>query len=410
MIGGENAGTTSLDVVRSALVTRLRARRSDFADAIFAHVRGVSPLAGDAGADEDDVEYEAGLRAGVAAAIDYSFRSSTRGAGSSGSIPAAVAEQARRAARNGVSLDSVLLRCATGRALLADLVMREARELPNEALRNVLATQASSLDRLMAAIATEYRGELERVQRSPEQRRAELVRELLKDALVDTSEFDYQFDAWHLGLIATGVAASKTVGGLAARLGCELLSVSRGDVTAWAWLGSRRRLAIAEVEAMASMKLAGDTSLAMGEPCEGVDGWRLTHRQAQEAMLVSMHKSQCLTRYSDVLLLAAGLRNDTLAKSLQAIYLSPLNTDPTGGVALRQTLSAYFAADHNVKAAAAALGVDRGTVRKRLQTIERRLGRSPHTCQAELQVALGLEGLHKASDGVAERPPALCVV
>ena len=65
----------------------------------------------------------------------------------------------------------------------------------------------------------------------------------------------------------------------------------------------------------------------------------------------------------------------------------------------RKTLRAYFAAGRNAATAAAALGVDRHTVERRLNSIETRLGRQLHTCHAELEVALRLEELGDSSDG-----------
>jgi DNA-binding PucR family transcriptional regulator len=60
---------------------------------------------------------------------------------------------------------------------------------------------------------------------------------------------------------------------------------------------------------------------------------------------------------------------------------------------LYETLREYIAAEYNVSSAAAALGVVRGTVVNRLQTIEERLGRTLHPCSAELQIALLLDEL-----------------
>jgi hypothetical protein len=45
----------------------------------------------------------------------------------------------------------------------------------------------------------------------------------------------------------------------------------------------------------------------------------------------------------------------------------------------------------NVSSTAAALGVARNTIDKRLRTSEARLGRTLHPCPPELAIALGLE-------------------
>jgi DNA-binding PucR family transcriptional regulator len=95
-----------------------------------------------------------------------------------------------------------------------------------------------------------------------------------------------------------------------------------------------------------------------------------------------------IVQYTDHMLLAAVLQDATLAKSLEEIYLVPLASHSDGGGAWRTTLRAYFEAQGNAATAAATLGVDRATVRRRLDEIEHRLGRMLYTCQSELDLAL----------------------
>jgi DNA-binding PucR family transcriptional regulator len=164
----------------------------------------------------------------------------------------------------------------------------------------------------------------------------------------------------------------------------------------WAWLGGRQRLAAGEVGRLLDSSEPCEVSLAIGEPGWGTEGWRLTHRQAQAALLIALQKPQRLTCYADVALLASVLRDDLLARSLVGIYLSPLGKGSRGAV-LRQTLRAYFAAERNASSTASALGVARHTVENRLRAIEQKLGRTLHTHQAELEVALRLEELDRPS-------------
>lgn len=131
--------------------------------------------------------------------------------------------------------------------------------------------------------------------------------------------------------------------------------------------------------------------LAVGEPAAGVEGFRLTHRQAQSAQWVALRRRRTVTRYADVLLVSSALQDDLLAHSLRAIYLAPLTDGRDRDRALRDVLHAYFSSGHNVKAAAASLGIDRATVRRRLRAVEERLGRPLHACQPELALALRLE-------------------
>ncbi len=379
--------------MRPVVAGQLRERRAEIVEAICAHVReGVPDPAGD-----QDSEYLAGLRTAVAAAVDYGLMGIERE--EQCSVPTAAVEQARRAARDGVRLETVLRRYALGHTLLGDYILQvaEHQDLPGHgaAARSVLRGQGSLLNQLMASVASEYWRERERAGRSREQRRAERVQRLLAGTSVDTSEFDYDFDAWHVGVIAIGAGAREAVQAVAERLGRQLLLVSRADQTVWAWLGARRGPAFAGFERlMREMKLR-DIVSAVGEPGRGLDGWRLTHRQAQAARAVALRRPRRLTRYGDIALLASALENDMVTQSLRDIYLAPLDELREGAV-LRQTLRAYFAAGCNAATTAAALKVDRHTVRRRLRTIEQCLGRSVPTCQVELEMALRLQALDDA--------------
>ena len=57
----------------------------------------------------------------------------------------------------------------------------------------------------------------------------------------------------------------------------------------------------------------------------------------------------------------------------------------------KRTLRAYFAASQNISSTAAALGVTRGTVSKRLAAIEERVGRPLNRFSAEIETAIRLE-------------------
>jgi polyhydroxyalkanoate synthesis regulator phasin len=388
---------TSLHEIRADLVARLRARSAEIEDAIFTRVRALAEPA-----ESEDAEYRAGLRATVAESVDYVLISIERGEDWTGRIPAAAADQARRAARNGVGLDTVLRRYAAGDRLVGEIIMDEARRFPNEALRQVLRTQSTHVDRLMASVATEYMDELELMRRSPAQRVAERVQRLLAgDALLDAEGLDYEFDAWHLGLVVSGTGADVAARTLAAGLNRQPLVVGRGGDSAWAWLGGRQPLEITEVERYLAAGVLGDVSLAIGEPRHGLEGWRLTHHEAQAAQQVALRRPLPLTQASAVVLLAAVLRDEPLAKSLRETYLAPLDEHGDSGLVLRETLRAYFAAGFNAATAAAAMGVDRHTVQRRLRKVEEALGRLLHSCHAEIEVALSLEEL----DGAPSHAP-----
>jgi hypothetical protein len=384
----------SLKTIRLELVARLRARSAEIEDAIFARVRALSEPAG-----KEDPEYVAGLRAAVSRVLDYGLTNIERGDDWSEPIPSTAAVQARRAARSGVRLDTVLRRYAAGDRLLGDFIMDEADRFPSQALRKVLRAQGRQVDRLMAAVATEYMGELGRMRRSPAQRLAERVQRLVAgDSPADVGDLEYAFDGWHLGVIVKGEKGEDGVRSLAAELDCQVLVVPRGNNIVWAWLGARQPFAISGIDGLPVAGISADMSVAAGEPRKGIDGWRLTHHEARAALEVMLRKPQQLTRARDVILLAAVLRDDELARSLVHTYLAPLDGHGDSGAVLRETLRAYFSAGLNAATAAAALEVDRHTVQRRLRKVEEALGRLLPDCHAELVVALGLQELEGRVD------------
>jgi hypothetical protein len=369
---------------------------------IFARIR--DPVAfGSAGSE--DAEYLVGLRAAVAAAVDYVLTGIEQGEDWSGPIPSTAIAQAHRAARSGVNLDTLLLRYLAGHRVLGEFVRDEADRAGYSSHGHALhQLQESLLERLTTAVASEYTQECKRLERSPEQCRRELVQKLLAGERPDTSALDYEFDVWHLGMIATGTGAEKVVRGLADGLGRQLLPVACGEGTVWAWLGGHRKLAITDIERLLPAIGIASVSVAIGELRQGIDGWRLTHREAQAALPVALTKPQTLTRCADVPIEAALLPHELLTSLLVKNYLSPLSSPRDGGAVWRETLRVYFAKGCNATKAAVILGVDRHTVERRLKKVESALGRRIPTCHAELEVALRLEELGDTARGHAKVP------
>src|SRR5262249_31348074 len=167
--------------------------------------------------------------------------------------------------------ERVLLRANAGHRVLEDFVVQEvdyASERP--LLRGVFGTLGALLDHFTALMAHEYQGEAERMARSPELRRMERVQGLLAGRRVEAAGLGYELDAWHLGVIAMGGKAAETVRALAAALGRELLSVSRGEETVWAWFGGQRALDVAEIERRLWAEKPVGVSLVVGAPGRGI--------------------------------------------------------------------------------------------------------------------------------------------
>lgn len=389
MNGTANGRARSIESVR-AVVGGLRAHRDEIAQAIYARIQEAVPDT----AGGRDPTYDAGVRAAVTAVLDYCLAAIEYGPAWSAPIPVEATAQARGAARAGVSVGTVLRRYFVGYRRLGELAAEETARLSlasNEAvLHHIRSTQDALLEHLNAAVEHEYDQERERMVCSPEQRRVELVCRLLDGETASRSELadlGYRFDAWHVGLIATGSRARAALENLKADR--QLLPVPHSEETVWAWLGGRRRLTQADMGCIHVDREPG-VSLAIGEPATGIEGWRQTHQQAQQALQVAVTGPQTRIRYADIALLTPWLEAPDRGRALVELYLSPLDNQKDGGAGARQTLRAYLETDRNVSSAARRLGINRRTLTNRLNNIEESLGYKLDVRKSELEVALRL--------------------
>jgi len=384
------ASAPSFDEACAALVSRLRGRLPELEAAVATRVHAIADPR-----EVADPSYLHSLNNALTTALDYALVAIELGERRAPGIPPALLAEARLAARAGVPLDAVLRRYVSGNALLGDFLVEEAEraEVPTAALRRLLRRQATLLDRLLAAVSEEHTREAKSWPSSSAERRRECVKSLLAGEQVDHSELGYDLDGHHLALMAKGEGAPEAMRLLAKRLDRRLLAVCREEESIWAcWLGGRRPL-----EAGRALRALGEIPLdrvvvTVGEPGEGLSGWRLSHRQAKAALPIAERRGEPVLHYADVVLLTSILRDDLVATSLHQLYLEPLERTPDGGKAARETLRAYFSAERNVSSTAAALGVDRRTVSNRLRAIEQLFGRPLKDVAAELETALRLDG------------------
>ena len=341
-----------------------------------------------------DPSYLHSLNGALTTALDYALVAIELGERRAPGIPPALLAEARLAARAGVPLDTVLRRYVSGDAQLGDFLVEEAEraEVPTAVLRRLLRRRATLLDRLLEVVSVEHVREAKSWPSNTAERRRECVKSLLAGEQVDHSELGYDLDGHHLALMAKGEGAPEAMRRLAKRLDRRLLAVCREEEAIWAcWLGGSHPLEARQaLQALAEIPL-DRMIVTVGEPGEGLSGWRLSHRQAKAALPIAERRGEAILHYADVVLLTSILRDDLVATSLHQLYLEPLETTPDGGKAARETLRAYFAAERNISSTAAALGVDRRTVTNRLRAIEELFGRPLKDIAAELETALRLD-------------------
>jgi hypothetical protein len=374
---------------RSVLAQRLRDRLPELRSAVATRVYAIADPH-----EVSDPAYLEGLNAALAAAVDYRLAVLEVGERRAPAVPEVLLAQARLDARDGVALETVLRRYFAGNSLVGDFLAEEAEraEVPGSELRRLLAEQATLGDRLIEAVSAEHARESASRPSSAAERRRELVKSLLAGELVDHSELGYDLDGHHLALMARGQGAEKLMRALAGRVDRRLLIVQREEEPRWAcWLGGRAPLDPAEAAAALRDLAPSGVFVSLGEPGEELAGWRFSHRQAKAALPVAERRGEPVLRYGDVAVLAAVGRDDLLETSLRRLYLEPLERGREGGKVARETLRAYFEAERNISSTAAALGVDRRTVRNRIGAIEELLGRPLRGSLADLEIALRLD-------------------
>ena len=376
---------------RIELADRLCARRQEIEQAVMTRVYAVAEP------NEVDPSYADGLQAAVSTAIAYGIEIVERGERAPSPPPPLLA-QARLAARNSVPLETVLRRYCAGQTLLIDFAIEEAERGESfevGALRSMLRSQAALTDRLLEAVGEEYRREERIHTRTMESRHAERIERLLAGELLDLSSIPYDFGAHHVAAVALGAHAPESLRRLAEILDRRLLMVRRDEDVIWVWLGGRQPFDLKGLAEILAAAWPSEEPLALGEPGQGLDGWRLSHRQARAALQVAVRSSKPVVHYADVALLASILQDDLLAASLRKLCLKPLEGSRDDGETFRNTLRAYFAARCNVSSAAAELGVSRQAVARRLRAIEDRLGTPLAACGLELEAALRLDELRR---------------
>jgi PucR C-terminal helix-turn-helix domain/GGDEF-like domain len=385
----QRRGSGSRVEPRAVLAGRLRNRLPELRSAVATRVYAIADPH-----EVSDPAYLEGLNAALAAAVDYRLAVLEVGERRAPAVPEVLLAQARLDARDGVALETVLRRYFAGNSLVGDFLAEEAEraKVASSELRRLLAEQATLGDRLIEAVSAEHARESASRPSSAAERRRELVKSLLAGELVDHSELGYDLDGHHLALMARGQGAEKLMRALAGRVERRLLIVQREEEPRWAcWLGGRAPLDPTDAVAALRDLAPSGVFVSLGEPGEELAGWRFSHRQAKAALPIAERRGEPVLHYGEVAVLAAIGRDDLLETSLRRLYLEPLERGRERGKVARETLRAYFEAERNISSTAAALGVDRRTVRNRIGAIEELLGRPLRGSLADLEIALRLD-------------------
>ncbi|HEY3435572.1 MAG TPA: helix-turn-helix domain-containing protein, partial [Solirubrobacterales bacterium] len=239
-------------------------------------------------------------------------------------------------------------------------------------------------------VSETYQDDLEKAMRSGEQRRFRAVKGLLEGRSSLGVEFGLNLDQHHLSLIAWEKGGEAAARGLAKTLGRPLLSVSPAENVWWCWISGAHPLSAESEKRLEAHRPPPGAALAVGLEAFGEDGFRATHRQAQRARRVARRRGLDWVLFANVAVEALLGDDPADARAFVAHELRGIDDDSVASRRIRETIAAYFAAEHNAASAAAALGIHQQTVANRLRAAEERLGHPVASRRVELETAMRL--------------------
>lgn len=386
---GRPAGARrSLTELRPATAERLRGRREEIHEAVIHRALSVAPPSG-----REIPGYLEGLRGAIPAAVEYAFDVIEVGEERVGPTPETIFAQAAASAHSRVGLEVVMRRYAVGYSTLCDFLYQEMRALPGgtDAGYTILMRELSALfDRIVVEVSEAYRRAEGKALPSPAERRLERIRRLLAGDRIDPEGLEYPMEAHHLSLIVCAPAPEEASGELAARLDRRLLVGESPGRRCAVWLGGARPFEREELEEATEGIAADGVRLSLGEPGQGLAGWRRSRRQAEAAHAVAERGREGVVWFREVALLAAALRDPDLSHFLIEYYVDPLGGERS---ALGETLLVFLELNGNASSAAAALGISRQTVAARLRSVEERVGGRIGSYASQIETALRLARL-----------------
>ena len=327
--------------------------------------------------------------------------------------PAALA-YARRLAQRGVPVGELLRAYRVGQACFMQWCYHElavqARDLPTALAAAMRLTESTFgyIDRVSELVLTAYVRERDEWVRNTVAVRAAQVRSLLAGGPIEVNRVEpalgYRLRQYHLGIVAwveeaarkegTLVELERMAGQLADQLskGARALFVSRDESSAFIWmpLGSEQAL---RTDVFGGTPLTSDFSvrLAVGEPAEGPEGFRVTIREALRAHAVALMAGPAaprVIRFGEVAPVALLAEDIGAARSWVGRALGPLAADDDQTARLRETLHVFLSTGGSYQETAERLSLHKNTVFYRVRKAQEVRGRKVADDRFVVELAL----------------------
>ena len=257
-----------------------------------------------------------------------------------------------------------------------------------------------------------YSAERERWVRSTAATRAETIDTILAGEPIDAAlagrRLGYELDRQHTAVIAwlesheeghdTHAAMEAAIAQIQDRLGAAgALVHSLGLLSTAAWIGTGDPVASRQLDDLRfDTHTATGVRVAIGEPGQGIAGFRQSHDEAAHARRVAVLAARpagTVTRYSRVTLAAIATADLDQARVFVKRELGGLAADDDPTTRLTATLRTYLEEHSSRGRTAKRLGIHENTVSYRIKQAEEILGRSVDQRTLELRVALALAHL-----------------
>ncbi len=330
--------------------------------------------------------------------------------------PTAALEYARRLAQHGVPVNALVRAYRLGQRRLTELVFAELHAIDMEPTTRIAVIEEITdvlfayIDWISQQVVAVYEEERERWLENRNSLRAMRVREVLaQDTAVDvddaTAAIRYPLRRHHVAMVLWYPDADSDSDDLARlqRFVRELagavdvaaapLFAAADRTSGWVWLpytsdpddpaARIRRFAATRPDA---------PHIAIGAAGVGVEGFRRSHRQAQQARTVAARSGAAdkVVAATDPGLTAAALlgENPAAVRDWVADVLGPLATDTASDARLRDTLRVFLRTGSSYKAAAQELDLHYNSVKYRVSRAVSRRGRPIADDRLDVEIAL----------------------
>ncbi|MBL1098436.1 PucR family transcriptional regulator [Streptomyces coffeae] len=328
-------------------------------------------------------------------------------------LPAETVEATRSGVHRQLTLAAILRSYRLGHATvwqwMFDRITARASGAPQQAVALELASTwlFAYHDAAVTQTERQYTAEREAWMRSAVAARAEAIEAILagreRDQRRAAVRLRYDLNRHHVGLIAWGIEAASDIGAHSAveqvvaatakAVGADTtLTHPLGPQTHAAWLSRATPFTDTDLDPARLATPAG-VRIALGDPAQGLDGFRRTHIEAthtRRVVMLAEPNGAPVTRYRNVAVAALGTVDPEQARTFVIRVLGRLADDDEGTFRLAMTLASYLDENCSRTRTAERLTIHPNTVTYRVQQAKRILGRGIDSDTLDLQVALAL--------------------